>query len=173
MLLVTKILLSIAFLLLAVKPVSGAVVVADASANVTKYTISSSYDLRAVRLKLFLDKYNSPLANHAGRFVYWADVYNVDWRLVPAITGVESTFGKRIPQNSYNAYGWANGAYRFTSWDNSIEHVTKVLRTKYIDRGATSIDKIARIYAPPSSTWSGNVKFFVNKIDSTPLEFDL
>lgn len=173
MMLISKILLSILFLLLAVKPASGEAVVADASANITKYKISSSYDLRSVRLKLFLDKHNSPLANHAGRFVYWADVYNVDWRLVPAIAGVESTFGKRIPKNSYNAYGWANGTYRFTSWENSIEHVTKTLRTKYIDRGATSIDKIARIYAPPSSTWSGNVKFFVNKIDSTPLEFDL
>jgi hypothetical protein len=126
-------------------------------------------DPRAETLEKFLKKHNSPLVPYSKDFVYWADYYEIDWRLVPAITGVESTFGKRIPKNSYNAYGWNNGDYKFSSWPASIEHVSKTLREKYINKNADSIDKIARRYAPPSKTWAGNVKFFMNKIDDAPI----
>ena len=77
-------------------------------------------DPRVTQLKRFLESYGSPLAPFAKNFIDSADRYQIDWRLVPAITGVESTFGKRIPFNSFNAYGWANGVYFFNSWEQSI-----------------------------------------------------
>lgn len=92
---------------------------------------------------------------------------------MPAIAGVESNFGKRIPTNSYNAYGWANGNYYFKSWENSIETVSKTLKTKYIDRGAIKIHQIAKIYAPPSSSWANKVKYFTNQIGPTGIAFDI
>lgn len=171
-----RILLSIIFVLtFLINPetVSGDVLVVDTSAQLTNRQGVEIVDLRKERLATFFKKYNSPLTDYSGQFIYWADRYNIDWRLVPAITGVESTFGKRIPYKSYNAYGWANGNYRFKSWDESIEHVSKTLREKYYDKGATNINKIARRYAPPSNSWSWKVKFFMKKIDSTPVEFDL
>lgn len=130
-----------------------------------KLEIERIYDIRVIKLEKFLARYNSPLTPYADVFVRSADRHDIDWRLVPAITGVESTFGKRIPYNSYNAYGWANGDYKFESWESSIEHVTKTLREKYYNKGADTIDKIARRYAPPSKTWGNNVKFFMNKIE--------
>lgn len=134
---------------------------------------SISFDYRIENLRSFFEKYNSPLADFAPDFVYYADYYDLDYRLIPAITGVESTFGKRIPANSYNAYGWANGDYSFESWEDSISHVSNVLKAKYVDRGAESVSEIARIYAPPSSTWGSKVSYFVNKIDTLPLNFDI
>jgi len=134
------------------------------SANL-RSNIVEDFDYREVVLKNYLSSHNSPLAEYAGVFIAYADKYEIDWRLVPAISGVESTFGKRIPFNSYNAYGWANGKYAFTSWEDSIEVVTKALREKYYDKGTPDINSIARRYAPPSSTWAGNVKFFERKID--------
>lgn len=123
-------------------------------------------DKRAVKLEKFLASYNSPLAEYADAFVEAADKYGLDWKLVPAITGIESTFGKNIPFNSYNAYGWANGAYSFQSWEQSIDHVSRVLKEKYVDRGLDTPYKMGPIYAPPSKTWAGKVVFFMNKIDS-------
>jgi len=146
--------------------------VAGSSATLKSQNINSR-DERAKKLEDFLITHNSPLADYSDKFIEVADKYNLDWRLIPAISGVESTFGKRIPKNSYNAYGWANGEYRFISWENSIEIVGKTLREKYIDKGAPTINKIARRYAPPSSTWAGNVKFFMQKIESLPVDFDL
>lgn len=130
-------------------------------------------DYRVVTLKKYLEKHNSPLSEYAGEFVYSADKYDIDWRLVPAISGVESTFGKRIPYGSYNAYGWANGKYYFESWEESIDIVSKTLREKYMNRGAVTIDQIGRRYAPPSSTWSWKVKYFMDQIEPMPLSFDL
>jgi len=153
--------------------VSADIDVAGASAQIKTRENSGSADYRVITLENYLESHNSPLAPHSAYFIQTADKYGLDWRLVPAITGVESTFGKRIPYNSYNAYGWANGAYSFDSWDESIDVVSKSLREKYIDRGATTINEISRIYAPPSSTWAGNVKFFMKKIDPLPLTFTL
>lgn len=123
-------------------------------------------DKRVEKLAEFFRFYNSPLADFAAVFIETADKYQLDWRLVPAITGVESTFGKHIPYNSYNAYGWNNGVYRFGSWEDSIEHVTKTLKEKYVNRGLDTPWKIAPVYAPPSKTWAGKVVFFMEKLDS-------
>ena len=152
---------------------------ASADTNVSEsakvFVANRNYDVdyRTKFLKSFLESHNSPFVDHADKFIMYADIYQIDWRLVPAISGVESTFGKHIPKNSYNAYGWANGNYKFKSWEESIEVVSRTLREKYYDKGATNISKIARRYAPPSSSWSWKVKYFMEKIDSVPVEFDL
>jgi hypothetical protein len=143
----------------------------SSSAQIKKIKVIDNSNYRVNKLKTYLESHNSPLSEHSYTFVAMADKYNLDWRLVVAISGVESTFGKRIPFNSYNAYGWANGNYNFESWDQSIEVVSKTLREKYIDQGATSIDEIAAIYAPPSDTWAWKVRFFMNEIDPMPLTF--
>ncbi len=130
-------------------------------------------DYRVAKLRDYLRSQNSPLVEYAEDFVSLADKYNLDWRLIPAITGVESTFGKRIPYKSFNAYGWAGGEYRFTSWQESIEVVSKSLKEDYIEKGAPSLTKIGRRYCPPNPAWSGKVKFFMNKIEALPLTFDL
>jgi len=152
--------------------VSAGAPVAGSSAQLSRQE-NIKADYREEILKNFLEGYNSPLAPYSKVFISLADEYDLDWRLVPAITGVESTFGKRIPFNSYNAYGWANGAYSFESWEESIEVVSRTLRERYIDKGADSVSEIARIYAPPSSTWAGKVKFFMKKINPFPFTFSL
>jgi hypothetical protein len=87
---------------------------------------------------------------------------------------VESTFGKQIPSYSYNAYGWNNGNFRFKSWEDSIEIVSKALREKYFDRGLNTPYKIGPVYAPPSKTWASKVSFFMQKIeDFDPQAFPL
>jgi hypothetical protein len=122
-------------------------------------------DIRVEKLQAFLARYDSPLTPFAQDFVGLADKYQIDWRLVPAITGVESTFGKQIPYNSYNAYGWANGNYAFKSWEDSIIIVTKTLKEKYYNHGLDNPYKIGPVYAPPSKTWAGKVNFFMEKIE--------
>ena len=135
-------------------------------------------DPRIEKLTKFLNFYHSPLAPYAQNFISEADKNQLDWKLVVSITGVESTFGKHIPFNSYNAYGWNNGNYKFNSWPESIVHVSRVLKEKYADRGLTTPEKIAPVYAPPSSTWGYKVRFFMNKLEnfdpnSPSLGFDL
>src|SRR5690349_15718779 len=63
-------------------------------------------DFRVIALARYLESVDSPLAPHAELFIKEADRNNLDWRLVPAIAGLESSFGKHIPSDSYNAWGW-------------------------------------------------------------------
>lgn len=134
-------------------------------------------DSRISKLKKFLNFYHSPLSRYAENFVETADEYQLDWKLIPAISGVESTFGKAIPIGSYNAYGWANGEYYFQSWEEGIGIVAKTLRENYYDRGADTVEKIAPIYAPPSQTWAWKVKYLMEKLENfapaSPLALEL
>ncbi|MFZ5366349.1 MAG: hypothetical protein ACOZBZ_03565 [Patescibacteria group bacterium] len=161
----TILILAVAIYSLMATPVFGHPDSIGASAVLKNSSINQ--DNRGEILRNFLGKYNSPLAPYAQEFVAAADSYGVDWKLVPAITGVESTFGKQIPFGSYNAYGWNNGDFRFSSWEDSIWYVTSQLRTRYLDRGAVSVSQIGRIYAPPSPFWPGKVSSFMAKIEMT------
>jgi len=171
---ITCILLTITLMCIAVNPCYAKSTEAGSSA-IPKFrqVEKPALDYRVYLLKKFLSEFDSPLTPYSPEFIKEADYYGVDWRIVPAIAGVESTFGKQITAGSYNAYGWVNGNYSFKSWPDSIQTVTKTIKCNYIDKGAMSINKIARIYAPPSKTWGSKVQYFVGKIDTLPLSFDI
>ncbi|MCL5676223.1 MAG: hypothetical protein M1120_03815 [Patescibacteria group bacterium] len=125
-------------------------------------------DYREVKLRNFFLKYNSPLVNYAGDFINAADKYELDYRLVPAITGVESTFGREIPFNSYNAYGWNGGDWYFESWPDSINYVSKALKENYVNRGASEVWQIAPVYNPVTpASWGTKVLRFEEMIEKT------
>lgn len=127
-------------------------------------------DHRVEQLKSYLASMRSPMVGSAEHFVTEADRLSLDWRLVAAIAGVESTFGQHIPRNSYNGWGWGvftgtNDGKHFDSWNDGITQVSEGLRYNYIDKGAVTIDQMGRKYAA-SGTWSSKVKFFLTKIDT-------
>ncbi|MEK7074038.1 MAG: hypothetical protein AAB960_01775 [Patescibacteria group bacterium] len=141
--------------------------VSDASAH-PNFPVQNE-DERVVRLKIYLETHNSPLADSAGHFVSEADRLGLDWKLVAAIAGVESTFGKHIPANSYNGWGWGvftgmSDGIHFVSWNDGITKVSEGLRYRYVDKGAGSVEQIGRIYAA-SPVWSAKVQFFLQKIE--------
>ena len=125
-------------------------------------------DRRVRILNLFLQSYRSPLAPFSEAFIREADANTLDWRLLPAIAGVESTFGREIPYNSYNAWGWGiygTNVIYFASFDEGIKTIAESLRQDYVNRwGAKNVYQIGRFYAA-SPTWAGRVVLFMNKIE--------
>lgn len=123
-------------------------------------------DPRAVILKDYLAQYNSPLQNNAQDFIDAADRYQIDWRLVPAISGVESTFGKQIP-GGYNGWGWGvygDQAIYFNSWRDAIFTISAGLKENYIDQGLTNPYTMNPKYAA-SPYWGSHVDYFLKDID--------
>lgn len=117
-------------------------------------------------LSAYLAQFDSPLQYHAQDFIDAAKTYNLDWKLVSAIAGVESTFGKQIP-GGYNAWGWGvygNQAIYFDSWKDGIFTVSKGLRENYLDKGLTDPYSINRVYAE-SRTWGSNVAYFMQDLE--------
>jgi len=127
----------------------------------------SKRDRRSEILAAFLNQYNSPFADQAHIFVRQADKYDLDWRFVAAISGVESTFGNRYPQGSYNAWGWGiygTNRHGFASWEDAISTISRELRERYMNKwGATDVYAIGDYYAA-SPTWASKVTFFMDRM---------
>src|SRR5579864_6730558 len=70
---------------------------AGTSATFEETQINEVRDNRVEILQKFLEQYNSPLASNAETFVKEADKNKIDWKLLPSIAGVESTFAHAEP----------------------------------------------------------------------------
>lgn len=136
---------------------------------ITPINGSQKSDERILALENIFRKYDSPLTDYASDYVKYADIYDIDWKLLPAISGLESTFARFYMPGSYNAYGWGGGYIYFKSWDNGIETITKALRVNYYDRGASDVWTIGPIYAE-SPTWAVRVDGFMNEINNEYLK---
>ena len=127
---------------------------------------------KIIAMEKFLIDYNSPIYPYAKDFVNEAEKYKLDWRLVAAISGVESGFGTVTPGKINNAWGWRgglNGAYsEFTSWKDGITVVTGGLATGY-GINLTPFDIEANYcppcFANPSHTWANGVVKYMNELN--------
>lgn len=132
--------------------------------------IQRSRKERVEALENFFDEFKSPLKANAETFVDVADKYNMDYKLLPAISCMESSCGKKLIEGSYNPFGWGiygNNAIYFESYDEAIETVAKGISTNYIAKGLNTPEKIAPVYTPPNYVnWRNGVTYFINKIDN-------
>jgi hypothetical protein len=124
-------------------------------------------DPRVKVLRDYLKGKNSPLSENAQDFVEAADKYNMDWRLVAAISGLESSFGRAYPEGTFNGWGWGyskGGVKQFASWKEAIYEINKGLRKNYADKGLTNPYLMNKIYAA-SPTWGVRVSYFMEDIE--------
>jgi hypothetical protein len=122
-------------------------------------------DKKKVRsVESFLKRRGSPLASKAEYIVKSAEAFGIDYRLVPAISIVESSGGKKT-YRSYNAWGWGGSkGYSFASWEDGIYTVTKGL-ARYYARGAVTPIAIAPSYNPHTpNEWAGKVQYLMNQM---------
>jgi hypothetical protein len=84
---------------------------------------------RAAKIDAFyIAKGDLPLAGHGRAMVEAADQYGIDWRLVAAIGFIESTGGKHACKRvSYSAFGWGSCKIDFSSYEESIDVISKNL----------------------------------------------
>src|SRR5689334_12873282 len=67
---------------------------------------ATEHDLRAEQMRAVLTKYNSPMVGLESVLIATAEKYNLDWTLLAAIAGTESSFAKRMPHECISPYGW-------------------------------------------------------------------
>ncbi len=83
---------------------------------------------RADKVDALLAHYNSPLEGYGEKFVKEADKNNIDWRLLAAISGQESTFGRHACKKATNSFlGYGSCKINFKSADEAIERVSASL----------------------------------------------
>jgi len=142
------------------------------------YLSSAQYeneiDPRVEKLEAFFAAYNSPLRGHAVAFVETADRNDLDWRLLPAIAGVESTFGKNVPNYApFNPFGWRcnhiQPCWRFTGYDEAVrtvgEKIANLPAYKNWQRNKGNIRLLAIIYnGGDQKKWQRGVEYFMEKL---------
>lgn len=148
---------------------------AGASASISPQTQEKSIDnyvdrsIQRMVISEVLNKYNAPLASEVDGFINACTTYDIDCYLLPSIAGLESSFGKFTYPNSHNPFGWGGGYIMFDSWDDGFMAVAKGLSTKYIARGADTIESMGPIYAA-SPTWAQRVRYFHNEFERVEAE---
>ena len=127
-------------------------------------------DHRVAQMRVVLAKYKSPMIGLEDVMIRTAEKYNLDWTMMAAIAGTESSFGKRMPANCINPYGWGiygDNKLCFKSFEDSIEGVAAGLAKKY---NITSLNSIARKYNTVSTAgWTTHTRFFMNKIKTAEI----
>lgn len=131
-----------------------------------------SAEARPSILREFLSSYHSPLTPYSDLILQVSAQDGLDWRLLTAIAGAESTFGRNIIDDSYNAWGWginSQGTLKFSSWEEGIRTVAKGLGENFVGQGLTTVDQIMAKYAPVSlaagGSWARSVNYFMDQLD--------
>jgi hypothetical protein len=117
-------------------------------------------DARAVRLKKFFAKLHCPVIDLADEFVHAADDNQLDWRLLPSISVIESGGGKAYKNN--NILGWNQGLEEFPTIRTGIHKVAFKLGKSPLYRDRDLLGKL-RLYNPDES-YAGSVLSVMNRI---------
>jgi hypothetical protein len=117
-------------------------------------------DPRTVRLTAFFSKLHCPVTDLAQDFIDAADDNQLDWRLLPSISVIESGGGKAARNN--NIFGWDNGNQFFPTLRAGINQVAFKLGKSTLYRNRDSVGKL-RLYNP-DLTYVDKVLDVMNRI---------
>jgi hypothetical protein len=130
---------------------------------------ATAQDARFEIVRQYLHQYNSPLEPYTQNIIDASEKYEIDYRLLVAIAQQESNLCKKIPENSYNCWGWgihSRGTLHFPDYPTAIDTVSQGLKENYIDRGYDTPEKIMQKYTPSSNgSWANGVSTFLNDME--------
>jgi hypothetical protein len=147
--------------------------------------LSAEPDISLEQIRTYLVGKRSPLADHAATLLAEGRKWDVDPRLVIAISGQETSFGRRLCVQ-FNAWNWfwclaqkAGCGDRgpcagspLDSWPHGITQINRQMK-RYFDVGRTTIPSIRQVYCHENcEPWIRNVtRFYVTELHG--IETDL
>jgi hypothetical protein len=127
---------------------------------------SCDADTRCRILQKFFRNYQSPLQRFSLSFIKAADQNGLDWRLLPAISMVESSGGKYFQRN--NVFGWNSGRTRFQSIEAGIRYVASRFAQSPIYAGRGTMGILQR-YNPAPKDYPPKVTHFMRELSPDPV----
>jgi len=122
--------------------------------------VTKTPDPRLSLLQKFFESADAPAKEYSHVFLKEADRNDLDWRLLPSISFVETTGGKAAHNN--NLFGWDCGRAEFKSVTESIRKVAHHLgyAERYRDK---DLDEMLWAYNP-NPEYSRRVKSVMERI---------
>ena len=78
-------------------------------------------------------------------------------------SGHGTSYAAESKNNLFGLIGNSGNLMSFDSVDDCVMYWGELIRDNYIDNGRTTVSAIQSKYCPGSSTWSGNVTYFMNE----------
>lgn len=122
--------------------------------------VAAQKDPRTIRLREYFQRRDCPAVVYAKDFILAADRHNLDWRLLPSLSMVESSGGKALKNN--NIFGYDNCKTRFSSIRAGIYYVAEVLAKSDAYKDKT-LDGVLRTYNPRTE-YAPTVKAFMAQL---------
>ena len=119
-------------------------------------------DPRFEVLRKFFQKADCPAQHYSTAFLEAADRNDLDWRLLPSLSYVESTGGKAARNNNF--FGWDSGRAQFASPVESIHRVAYRLSHSDLYRDK-DLDDILATYNPDAE-YAHKVKSVMRRISA-------
>lgn len=129
-------------------------------------------DNRAEIIDNYYKERNMPLEGYGLKMVEVADKYNLDWRLLPAITIRETSGGKYMcknPKAQNNPFGWGSCKIGFESIDNSIDTVAYKLSTLPVYKGKSTSEILYYYNGTVVKTYPEEVLRIMDSLQKIPL----
>ncbi len=124
----------------------------------------SSYDLRDDRygkLESFFESFGCPAPHYVNEYLGAADSNTIDYRLLPAISVLESTCG--IYQRLNNRWGWDSARKGFSSFRAGLQYIARQLSQGRFYRNKSLEEKV-HMYNP-NPQYARLVRKLMLKID--------
>lgn len=123
------------------------------------------FEENVARAEAILKRYDSPMQGLGHIIVRRADECGGDYKILLAIAGNESLFG-RVPVKLYNPYGWLDGV-QYASFEDALTKISCYISERYIAKCNKDITCIVRTYAGPGDDkqrWVYNINWFIKQI---------
>lgn len=125
----------------------------------------AEYAVNLEKTTAILTKYNSPFKDLGYILVQKTQECGGDYRVLLAIAGNESGFG-RIPYKLYNPFGYLNGV-QYSGWEEALSVISCKIAKEYLVPCNNSPECIVRRYAgegDDKEKWVRNIYWFINQI---------
>ena len=123
---------------------------------------ANALDARTAKLASFFKAHQCPEPFHAAEYVAAADMYSMDYRLLPAVSVRESTCG--LHQRLNNFWGWDSARTGFESVGRGIHYILSQLAWGRFYRGK-SLDQKLHMYNP-NPQYVHEVRELMREIDA-------
>lgn len=114
----------------------------------------------------FFQYYKCPDINYSliSAYVSNAELNNLDYRILPSISIIESQCGKRYPRDTHNIWGWNSADSGFPSLSDGVAFISDKLAYGHYYKGK-SLERKLNAYCP-NPTYPDRIKFLMNQINN-------
>ncbi len=124
---------------------------------------AAQQDRRYDKLENFFRSFGCPAPYYARDYVDAADTFEIDYRLLPAISLVESTCG--LHQRHNNRWGWDSARTPFASVKEGLRYITRQLAHGRFYKNKTLAQKIHTYN--PDPRYERKIEMLMRKIDDS------